>query len=63
MMETAQARAGKHRRFRPRLLLDRSAIRCVLAETVVSALLVKVGNVSPDKASQMLFVQRNHIAQ
>jgi len=63
MVETAQARAGKHRRFRARLLLDRSAIRCVLAETVVNAVLVKVGNVIPDQASQMLFVQRNHMVQ
>jgi len=56
MMQTAQARAGKHRRFRTRLVLDWPAIRCVLAETVVNAVLVKVGDVITDKTAQMLFV-------
>ena len=41
MMQTTQARAGKHRRCRKRLILDGPAIGCVLAETVVHAVLVK----------------------
>jgi hypothetical protein len=63
MMETAQASAGEHRRFRARLLLDRPAIRCVLAETIVNTVLVKIGNVIADQASQVLFVQRNHVIE
>ena len=63
MVETAQARAGNHRRFRTWLVLDRSAVRRVLAETVVNAVLVKIGNVLPEQASQMLFVQRNHMIE
>jgi hypothetical protein len=63
MMETAQASAGKHRRFRARLLLDRPTIRCVLAETIVNTVLVKIGNIIADQASQVLFVQRNHVIE
>ena len=63
MMETAQARAGKHRRFRTGLGLNRPASRRILAETVVNAVLVKIGNVITHQASQMLFVQRNHMVE
>jgi hypothetical protein len=56
MMETAQAHAGNDRRFRTRLVLNRPRIRRVLAETVVNAILMKIGDVFPDQPSQMLFV-------
>ncbi len=40
MVETAQARAGNHCCFRSELVLNRPAIRCVLVETVVNAVLL-----------------------
>ena len=63
MMEASQARAGKHRRFWIRLGLDWPAIRRVLVQTIVNAVLMKIGNVLTDQASQMLLVQRNHVVQ
>jgi hypothetical protein len=63
MMETAQAGAGKHSRFRTRLVLNRPAIRRILAETIVNAVLVKIGHVITNQASQMLFVQRYHLVE
>jgi hypothetical protein len=56
MMETAQAHAGNDRSFRARLVLNRPVIRGVLAETVVNAILMKIGDVFADQPSQMLFV-------
>ena len=63
MMETTQSRVGKHCRFRTGLGLNRPASRRILAETVVNAVLVKIGNVITHQASQMLFVQRNHMVE
>ena len=63
MMETAQAWAGKHRRFRTVLGLNRPVSRRILAQTVVNAVLVRIGNVITHQASQMLFVQRNHMVE
>ncbi len=63
MMETAQALARKHGRVRTGLGLNRPAIRRILAETVVNAVLVKIANVITHQASQMLFVQRNHLVE
>ena len=63
MVETAQARAGNHCRFRRRFDLNRSAIRGILAEAVVNTVLVKIGNVFPEQPPQMLFVQRNHMVE
>jgi len=63
MMETAQARAGNHSRVRRRLLFDRPAMRCVLTEAVVDTIFVKAGNVIPDQAPQVLFIERDHVVQ
>lgn len=55
MMQTAQARAGDHDRRRTRFPFDWPAMRCVFAERVVNAVLVKVGDVFPDQPPQMPF--------
>jgi len=49
MMKTTQTRTGNQGRFRTRLLFDGPAIRRILAETVVNAVLVEVGNVIADQ--------------
>ena len=56
-------RARKHRCLRTRLLLDGPTIWCVLVETVVNAVPVKVGHVITDQTTQVLIVQRNHMIQ
>jgi hypothetical protein len=58
MMETAQARAGKHGGFVTRPILNWPAIRRVLPETIVNAVLVEVGDVLTDQTARVLFVQR-----
>ena len=63
MMQTAQARAGNHRRLRTRLFFDCPAMRRVFATRVVNAVLVKVGDVFPDQPPQVPFVERNHMVQ
>lgn len=63
MMKTAQAGAPDDRCFWKRLLFDWSAIGCVFVETVVNAVFVKVADVVTDQASQMLFVQRDHVIE
>ena len=63
MLQATQARPGSHSRARRLLLIHRPTIRGVLAEAVVNPIFVKVGNLLPDEAPQVRFVQRNHVVQ
>ncbi len=63
MMQTTQTGAGNYLRLRTRLLLDRPAIRGVLAQRVMNTVLLEVGDVFPDQPPQVPFVDRNHMVQ
>ena len=63
MMQSAQARTGNHSRARRQFLIHWPTIRGVLAEAVVNPIFVKAGNVLPDEAPQVRFVQRDHVVQ
>ena len=57
MMEAAQLGVGIQDRVRRRLVLDRAAIRRILFQGVVDAVLVVVAHVISDQPAKMLLVQ------
>ena len=63
MMETAQTRARDHRRLGRWLLLNWPAIRRILFQGVVNAVLVVIAHIITHEPAEMLFVQRDHMVQ
>ena len=63
MMESAQACVRNHDRIRRRLLLDEAAIRRVLIESIVNAILVVITHVVTNQPTEVLFVQRNDVVE
>ena len=63
MMESAQAGLRNHDRIRRRLPLDRTAIRRVLIESIVDAILVVITDVVTYQPAEMLFVQRDDVVE
>ena len=62
-METTQSSTRNQSRLRTRLVFHWPAMRCVLTECVVNAILVEVGDVIANKSPQMLVVQWNYVIQ
>ena len=63
MKEAAQPGVGNHDRVRRRLPLDRAAIRRILFQGVVNAVLVAVAHIISDQPAKMLLVQRDDMAE
>lgn len=58
-----QSGAGDHRRVRRWPFFDAPAIRCILSQAVVNAVLMKVADVFAHQPTEVLLIQWNHQIQ